>query len=74
VDFAAVSKRYGIDFRSYFAPELERLQPYAEAGLITLDADAIRITPKGRMFVRASGMVFDTYLGKPTTSTYSKII
>ena len=74
VDFAAVSSRYGIDFCSYFAPELERLQPYAEAGLITLDAEAIRITPKGRMFVRASGMVFDTYLGKPTTSTYSKII
>ena len=24
------------------------------------------------MFVRASGMVFDTYLGKPTTSTYSR--
>lgn len=74
VDFATVGHRYGIDFRSYFAGELERLQPYADAGLITLDADAIRITPKGRMFVRASGMVFDTFLGKPTTSTYSKII
>jgi len=26
------------------------------------------------MFVRASGMVFDTYFGQPTTSTYSKLI
>ncbi len=74
VQFDRFNQRYGIDFHRYFASELERLRPYADAGLITLDADAIRVTPKGRMFVRASGMVFDTYLGKPTTSTYSKII
>jgi len=74
VEFAAIERDHGIVFADYFAPELARLQPYAEAGLITLDADAIRITPKGRMFVRASGMVFDTYFGQPTTSTYSKLI
>ena len=51
-----------------------RLKPYEEAGLITIDASAIRVTPKGRLFVRASGMVFDKYLGQPTTSTYSKLI
>ena len=74
VDFAALNARYGIDFVSYFAPELERLKPYQEAGLITLDDTSIRVTPKGRLFVRASGMVFDRYLGQPTTSTYSKLI
>ena len=74
VDFAAINAQYGIDFASYFAPELERLKPYEEAGLITLDDAAIRVTPKGRLFVRASGMVFDRYLGQPTTSTYSKLI
>ncbi len=74
VEVAAVNAQYGIDFNSYFAPELERLKPYEEAGLITIAPDAIRITPKGRLFVRASGMVFDKYLGQPTTSTYSKLI
>lgn len=74
VEVAAVNRKYGIDFNRYFAPELERLKPYEEAGLITIAADAIRITPKGRLFVRASGMVFDKYLGQPTTSTYSKLI
>lgn len=74
VEFAAIERDHGIVFADYFAPELARLQPYAEAGLITLDADAIRVTPKGRMFVRASGMVFDSYFGQPTTSTYSKLI
>ncbi|MDQ3060832.1 MAG: oxygen-independent coproporphyrinogen III oxidase [Pseudomonadota bacterium] len=74
VDIEAINRDYGIDFASYFAPELVRLKPYEEAGLITLAPDAIRITPKGRMFVRASGMVFDKYLSQPTTSTYSKLI
>ena len=74
VEFAAVNRAHGIDFTAYFAPELALLQPYEEAGLITLDDQAIRVTPKGRMFVRASGMVFDKYLTQPTTSTYSKLI
>jgi oxygen-independent coproporphyrinogen-3 oxidase len=74
VEVAAVNAKYGIDFNTYFAPELARLKPYEDAGLITIDPTAIRITPKGRLFVRASGMVFDSYLGQPTTSTYSKLI
>ncbi|MGV8803413.1 MAG: oxygen-independent coproporphyrinogen III oxidase [Polaromonas sp.] len=74
VEFSAINQQYGIDFCTYFAPELTRLKPYEEAGLITLDNAAIRVTPKGRMFVRASGMVFDSYLGQPTSSTYSKLI
>jgi oxygen-independent coproporphyrinogen-3 oxidase len=74
VEFEAINRDYGIDFNSYFASELERLKPYEEAGLITIAPDAIRVTPKGRMFVRASGMVFDKYFGQPTTSTYSKLI
>ena len=74
VEFGVINSRYGIDFNTYFAPELLRLKPYEEAGLIEVDAAAIRVTPKGRFFVRASGMVFDKYLGQPTTSTYSKII
>ncbi|MFZ3221101.1 MAG: oxygen-independent coproporphyrinogen III oxidase [Rhodoferax sp.] len=74
VEVDAVNRQYGIDFNTYFAPELERLKPYEDAGLITIDPAAIRITPKGRLFVRASGMVFDSYLGQPTTSTYSKLI
>ena len=74
VEFDAVRRDHGVDFATYFATELQQLRPYEEAGLITVDANAIRVTPKGRLFVRASGMVFDKFLGQPTTSTYSKLI
>ena len=74
VEFAAIQRDYGVDFASYFATELQQLRPYEEAGLITVDATAIRVTAKGRLFVRGSGMVFDKFLSQPTTSTYSKLI
>lgn len=74
VDFAAINSAYGIDFRSYFAHELSQLQQYEDAELIKVDARSIQVTPKGRMFVRAVGMVFDKYLGQPTTSKFSKLI
>jgi oxygen-independent coproporphyrinogen-3 oxidase len=74
VDFAAINKTHSVNFKSYFAEELLRLRPYEEAGLITVDAHAIRVTSKGRMFVRAVSMVFDKYLVQQTSATYSKLI
>lgn len=74
VDFAVIARDHGIDFPEYFASELNRLKPYADAGLIQIDNQRIAVTPKGRLFVRAIGMTFDAYLGTPTTSTYSRLI
>lgn len=74
LDFAAINQAHHIDFVSYFAPELSRLAQYEEAGLMHATAQGLAITPKGRLFVRAIGMVFDKYIGQPTVSTYSKLI
>ena len=74
VEFDAINRAHGIDFRNYFAKELGLLQQYEEAGLIKVDEAGIQVSAKGRMFVRAIGMVFDKYLSTPTTSTYSKLI
>jgi oxygen-independent coproporphyrinogen-3 oxidase len=74
VDFTAINSAYGIDFRSYFAHELSQLQHYEDAELIKVDAHSIQVTPKGRMFVRAVGMVFDKYLAQQTGAKYSKLI
>lgn len=74
VDFAAINHAHGIDFRSYFADELAQLQQYEEAELIKVDQHSIQVTAKGRMFVRAVGMVFDKYLALQTGAKYSKLI
>ena len=74
INFKAINNTYKIDFLSYFAEELEKLQQYQSAGLINIDSNAITVTPKGRMFVRAVGMVFDKYLQQATSAQYSKLI
>lgn len=74
LDYQQINQQHDIDFEKYFAPELTRLLPYSEAGLMTSSNNGITITPKGRLFVRAIGMVFDKYMGQPTVSTYSKLI
>lgn len=72
--FEKFEREYGIEFSSYFAAELAALAPYADAGLLEVQRNALNILPKGRLFVRAIGMVFDRYLSQPTGSTYSKLI
>jgi len=74
VDFAALGEQYAVDFEGYFAPELERLALFMDSGLLRLDGRQLTVTPKGRLFVRGAGMIFDKYLGQPTVSTYSKLI
>ncbi|MDR0843105.1 MAG: oxygen-independent coproporphyrinogen III oxidase [Acidobacteriota bacterium] len=61
-EFAA---EFHIDFDSYFADELSRLQPLCDDGLVELDDASIRVTLLGRIFIRNVGMVFDKYLRKP---------
>ncbi|MFW7341101.1 oxygen-independent coproporphyrinogen III oxidase [Pollutimonas sp. H1-120] len=74
LDFQMLNRTYGIDFMVYFGAELKRLDTFKDSGLLRIDGKGISVTPQGRLFVRAMGMVFDKYLGQPTVSTYSKLI
>ena len=74
LDFAAFGTAWEIDFAQYFAPELERLQSYQALDLLQMDAQGLRITPRGRMFVRAMAMEFDAFLHQATHATYSRLI
>jgi len=59
-----ISQEFGIDFDSYFADELARLEPFREDGLVVLDPGEIRTTWLGRIFIRNLAMIFDPYLEK----------
>jgi oxygen-independent coproporphyrinogen-3 oxidase len=74
IDFKAINDTYTISFKDYFSNEINELKKYEEAELIEIDDQSISVTPKGRMFVRAVGMVFDKYLQQTTTAQYSKLI
>jgi oxygen-independent coproporphyrinogen-3 oxidase len=59
-----IAAEFGIEFDDYFAPELARLRPFIEDGLVTLADDEIRVTFLGRIFIRNVAMIFDPYLEK----------
>jgi len=62
IDIGAVEDRWGVDFRSYFAPDLELLDAYREEGLVLVEDRSIRATPTGELFVRNLAMCFDRYM------------
>lgn len=67
VQIESIELAYLLEFRSYFARELEGLQPLVEQGLVTVDAADIQVTAQGWFLVRAVAMVFDRYLQSDRT-------
>ena len=73
--FESIELSHLIEFRQYFASEMEALNKLADQGLVTLDDSGIQVTDRGWFFVRAVAMVFDRYLQTDRTrARFSKII
>ncbi|MBN9408998.1 MAG: oxygen-independent coproporphyrinogen III oxidase [Burkholderiales bacterium] len=75
VQFESIDLAWLIDFRRYFAAEVEQLATLQEQGLVVLDDTGIQVTPMGWYFVRAVAMVFDRYLqADRNRARFSRII
>ncbi len=75
VDFESIESAHLVQFSDYFAPELERLQPLVDQGLVRLEDDGLLVTPLGWYFVRAVAMVFDKHLhAQRRRMSFSRII
>jgi oxygen-independent coproporphyrinogen III oxidase len=57
-----IERKFNIEFDDYFQPELERLEELENDGLIgSRTSRVIRVTPAGRIFVRAIAHAFDAF-------------
>jgi oxygen-independent coproporphyrinogen-3 oxidase len=75
LSFDEFGEKHNINFASYFAAEIEQLQPLADDGLIELDASGVNITQKGRLLLRSIAMVFDRYINQAQNDNrFSKAI
>ena len=71
-DFGA---RHNIDFRAYFASEIEKLGVLEDDDLIILSDAGIEITPRGRLLLRNIAMTFDRYIDlEENDNRFSKAI
>ena len=75
LQFESLELAFLIDFKTYFAAELQALSVLQAQGLVQVGQSAITVTAQGWFFVRAVAMVFDRYLQADRTRTrFSKII
>ncbi len=62
LDIPDCNRQFAIDFRQQFKAELEHLECMAEDGLLRLEESTLKVTERGRPFLRNICMVFDSYL------------
>ncbi|MWV61690.1 oxygen-independent coproporphyrinogen III oxidase [Helicobacter saguini] len=74
LDFDRISREFSIDFKSYFANELEKLKVMQDLELLELQDSSLKVTPTGTMLIRNIAMIFDTYLQKNSIQKFSKTI
>jgi oxygen-independent coproporphyrinogen-3 oxidase len=74
IDFAATSKRLGIDFENRFASEIASLVPFLNDGLIERTPTGLAVTDTGRLFIRNIAMCFDNTLPPAGERRYSKTV
>ena len=73
--FEPLEQAWLIDFKTYFATELERLHEMQEQGLVHFEDDGVQVTAMGWYFVRGIAMVFDRYLqADRNRARFSRII
>ncbi len=75
VSIESIEISHLINFREYFAGELQDLDEFVQMDLVEIEDHWITVTPRGRLFARAVCMVFDRYLrGERARMSYSRII
>jgi len=74
LDFAAMSKRSGVNFEEYFAGELGALAPFESDHLVQRTPEGLEVTDIGRLFIRNIAMCFDNTLAASGEKAHSKTI
>lgn len=75
LQYESIELSYMIDFKTYFATEIESLKELEKNGMVVLDDNGIQVTDFGWFFVRAVAMLFDRYLQADRSRTkFSKIL
>ncbi|VAW40273.1 Coproporphyrinogen III oxidase, oxygen-independent [hydrothermal vent metagenome] len=74
LNFSEIEQQFNLNFKDYFATELQQFQPMQQDGLLELTAGGIKVTAVGRLLIRNICMVFDFYLQSQTEQRFSKVI
>jgi len=76
LDKRQIEKKFGINFEEYFRHDIPKLDQFIGEGLLTNDADKIRVLGSGILIIRNIAMCFDAYLEEMmrTRPVFSKTV
>ena len=75
LDIPSIENRWNINFKTFFAQELETLLTMEQDNLIKLSSNSIDVGNAGRLLVRNICMVFDRYINTPDSKgTFSRSV
>ncbi|RUO63751.1 oxygen-independent coproporphyrinogen III oxidase [Pseudidiomarina insulisalsae] len=76
LDLKAFSEQWQLaDFWHYFADAESKLAPFIEDGLVEVSEHQLKVTDKGRLWVRSICACFDAYLNNEAVAPrYSKVV
>jgi len=76
LDKRQIEKKFGINFEDYFRNDIPKLDQFIGEGLLTNDADKIRVLGSGILIIRNIAMCFDAYLEEMmrTRPVFSKTV
>jgi oxygen-independent coproporphyrinogen-3 oxidase len=74
LDYPAMSKLLGIDFKEHFAREIESLDDMEADGLVVKTPQGLIVSDLGRLLIRNIAMRFDAYAGVRKENRFSKTI
>lgn len=75
LDMQDIEQRFGVEFKTYFAEDIELLQTFINDELVTVDERYIQVTLKGRLLIRNICMCFDKYLrDRARQQQFSRVI
>lgn len=62
LDIPETEKKHKINFRDYFAQSFDKLQPFIDDGLVSIEPTKIVVHGLGRLIIRNIAMAFDAYI------------
>ncbi|MCK9408840.1 MAG: oxygen-independent coproporphyrinogen III oxidase [Bacteroidetes bacterium] len=62
LDIPSIEAKHAINFREYFAPSFNKLNPFVEDGLVSIEPSKIVVHGLGRLVIRNIAMAFDAYI------------
>ena len=74
LDYGAMSKLLGLDFKGHFAQELDSLQDMEADGLLVKTPEGLVVTDLGRLLIRNIAMRFDAYAMTRKENRFSRTI